>query len=400
MKALKRARALGLCLALLAGSALAAELVNLGSEGNDCLYYKCSLPDGRFILAGSHAEPGYYNERGKARLLCMNPDGTVSWEYIDPEGTAGMFYSTVVTDDGRICTVFEDAPYQDTQAMSLKFFSLDGQPEGKPVPLDFSFWSEYWLTSKGLLTESYNYRTNRCEYTEFIAWNGRTLFHVRGGVPIALGPDDGVIAEDDGLVLYGREPASAGSAAKIMKVDYDGNTVWENVLSLETDLGRAELSSGRKTQDGGYSAWMYECSGDNYRYATVRFSRDGRVISRKEIFFDDDGNREKNTDIERMTECRGMYVDEVITGDISSPEYVFHYTWYDAEGNELGTTEVQIRKEDFPQFANGRDVHSFGGALIAAGDNLWKALGIWDETGDFEKTQASHEEYMFRVPMP
>lgn len=402
MKALKRALALGLCLALLAGSALAAELVNLGSEGNDCLYYKCSLPDGRFILAGSHAEPGYYNERGKARLLCMNPDGTVSWEYIDPEGTAGMFYSTVVTDDGRICTVFEDSPYQDTQVMSLKFFTLDGQPAGKPVPLDFSFGVQYWLTSKGLLTESYNYLTNRCDYTDFIAWNGRTLFRIHGGVPIRFGPDDGVIAEDDGLVLYGREPARAGTAAKIMKVDYDGNTVWDNVLPLEMDMGSAGLELCRRTRDGGYSAVLCETAGSNYetvKTAVVRFSAEGRMLSREETSLDD-GSGKTAVNIDMMTECRGKYVTMQADGDGTGLERTYRFLWYDADGKDLGTTEVQVRKEDFPQFANGRDVCSHSGVLVPAGDCLWQLFNIWDETGDFEKTQASHEEYMFRVPMP
>ena len=399
MKKLLRIIAAALCLALLAGTALAEGFVNLGGEGYDCLYYKCSLPDGRFLLAGSKAEPGHYSDRHKARLLCMNPNGTVSWEYIDPEGQCAMFGQAVVSTDGMICVVYDDSPYQDTVAMSMKFFTLDGQPAGEAVPMDFSFGLEYWLTPQGLLTESYNWSANRREYMEFTAWNGRTLFRRRGGLHIVFDPGTGVIAEEDGLVLYGRESASEGTAAKIMKVDYDGNTVWENVLPQEMDLGRASIQACSRTQDGRYIGWVVESSGDNYTYWTVTLSAEGRELSREETGMDNNDSI-KAVNIDMMTECQGKYVTMEMDGDGVALERTYRFLWYDAEGKELGTTEVQIRKEDFPQFKNGKDVCSFSGALIPAGDCLWQLFDIWDETDDFEKTQGSYEEYMFRVPMP
>ena len=405
VKTLKRVLLLGLCLALLAGTALAEEMVNIGTDGYDCLYCKCSLPDGRFIFAGSQAEAGHYNDNHKARLVCMNPDGTVSWEYVDPEGICGMFCDTVVTEDGRICTIFEDSPEQATQAMSLKFFTLDGKPDGKAVPLDFDWVFHYTLTPYGLFTDAFNYDKDISDYIEFTAWNGRTLFRKNGGFPIRYQLfGSGIIAEEDGLVLSGREAANEGSAAKIMKIDYRGNIVWENTLPLQMDMGSADLYGCRKTRDGGYAAWLTETVGDNYetaRQAAVRFSADGRTVSITE-YTDEDEKAGKPIDPELMTACGDKYVcqKDMIGGTDLSLDRTMVYGWYDAEGNELGTTEVVIRQADFPQFAKSREVDAFHSDVIAAGDSLWMPISIWAECDSFEKTQASYEAYIIRVPMP
>ena len=42
MRFLRRALLLCLCMALLAGAALANEVVDIGTEGYDCLYYECT----------------------------------------------------------------------------------------------------------------------------------------------------------------------------------------------------------------------------------------------------------------------------------------------------------------------------------------------------------------------
>ena len=404
MNTLKRVLLLGLCLALLAGTALAEEIVNIGKDGYDCLYCKCSLPDGRFIFAGSWAEAGHYNDNHKARLVCVNPDGTVSWEYVDPEGICGMFCDTVVTEDGRICTIFEDSPEQDTQAMSLKFFTLDGKPDGAAIPLDFNWVFNYVLTPAGLISDALNEYTDGSDYTEFTAWNGKTLFRKNGGFPIRYELfSRGVIPVEDGLVLSGKELSKDGSAAKIMKIDYHGNTVWENTLPLEMDMGSAELTGCRKTGDGGFVAWLTETVGDNYetaRRAIVRFSADGRLVSKTD-YSGEDEKAGKPIPSEMMTACGDKYVcqKDMIWED-GSLDRTLVYGWYDAEGNELGTTEVAVRKEDFPQFAKHREVDAFHSELIAAGDSVWMPISIWAECDSFEKTQASYEAYIIRVPMP
>ncbi len=404
MKTLKRVLVLGLCLALLAGAALAEEMVNIGTDGYDCLYYKCSLPDGRMIFAGCQAKAGHYNDNHKARLVCVNPDGTVSWEYVDPEGICGMFCDTVVTEDGRICTIYEDSPEQETQAMSLKFFTLDGKPDGAAVPLDFDWVFHYALTPAGLFTDAFNYDKNRSEYIEFTAWNGKTLFRKNGGFPISYQMfGSGIIAEEDGLVLSGKEAPNDGSAAKIMKIDYQGNIVWENTLPLEMDMGSADLYGCKRTRDGGFVAWLTETAGSNYenaRQAVVRFSADGRLVSKTD-YNDEEEKAGKPIPSEMMTACGDQSVcQKDMIWEESSIDRTMVYGWYDAEGNELGTTEVQIRQADFPQFAKGREVEASHNELVAAGDTVWLPIFFWEECDSFEKTQASYEAYIIRVPMP
>ena len=74
---LHRILLLGVCMVLLTGSALANEVADISGEGYDCMYYKCTLPDGRIILTGWKGEVGNYMD-SRARILCLNPDMTVS----------------------------------------------------------------------------------------------------------------------------------------------------------------------------------------------------------------------------------------------------------------------------------------------------------------------------------
>ena len=113
MKALKRVLLLGLCLALLAGTALANEVVDISSEGYDCFGYTYTLPDGRLLFTGCHGTPGNYMD-SKARILCLNPDRTVSWEYIYPEEGSWDFGGVVLMKDGTLCVRLSNSPYQTT----------------------------------------------------------------------------------------------------------------------------------------------------------------------------------------------------------------------------------------------------------------------------------------------
>ena len=59
MRFLRRALLLCLCMVLLAGSALANEVVDISTDGYDCLYYRGQLPDGRVLFSGwKCARPG------------------------------------------------------------------------------------------------------------------------------------------------------------------------------------------------------------------------------------------------------------------------------------------------------------------------------------------------------
>ena len=52
LRTLRRTLLLCLCITLLAGSALANEVVDISTDGYDCLYYRGQLPDGRVLFSG------------------------------------------------------------------------------------------------------------------------------------------------------------------------------------------------------------------------------------------------------------------------------------------------------------------------------------------------------------
>ena len=90
---LKHSLLLCLCAVLLCSCACAETIIDLGlPEGGDGMGYEATLPDGRLVFSGCNSEAGN-SMNSKARLLCLNPDGTTSWDYIYPqEGCCSFFY--------------------------------------------------------------------------------------------------------------------------------------------------------------------------------------------------------------------------------------------------------------------------------------------------------------------
>ena len=95
-----------LCAALLAGNALAEGegIISLGVEGYENLQYGDTLPDGRIVLCGSQPAPDGYDSI-VPWLLCLNADGTKSWEYLDFNHGRSGFSFAVSQGDGSIGTV-------------------------------------------------------------------------------------------------------------------------------------------------------------------------------------------------------------------------------------------------------------------------------------------------------
>ena len=78
---------------------------------------------------------------------------------------------------------------------------------------------------------------------------------------------------DGGVVLAGSE-TGPGGLAKIMKLDMQGNILWETVLPLmNRSSSEARIQKCIRTSDGGYLGWIAETSPEDGRlpYALVRF---------------------------------------------------------------------------------------------------------------------------------
>ena len=402
MKMIRRALLLCLCLALLAGSALANEVADISLEGFDCMYYGCTLPDGRVILSGCNGKPGNYMDH-KARLVCLNPDRTVSWEYLHPQKGSDRFRSVTLLKDGSLCVYFENAPYQATEEEKLVFFTTEGQPTGKEIPLKLNEGIDYTALASGLLERKH--KGNGSEgYMSLTDWDGNLLFRMDGEAPVHTDMDRDIIEEEDGLVMLGCESTGNAftAAAKIMKIDFRGNTVWENTLPflMEQNEG-AGLCDGIKTSDGCYLARLYErgldagSPGSRGMDMLVKFTAGGRVL-----WMSDPIDPEQEYLLGNLAELNGRYV---MQGEdinrFASLDYPIRYLWFDADGKMLGTRDMYIRREDFARLADSSRVKVYGSnAIFAVGDSLWADFSGKTDSNNHEKEMASNDDILIRVP--
>lgn len=401
MRMLKRALALGLCLALLAGSALAAEIVDISSEGYDCIGYALTLPDGRVIFSGCHGKPGNYMDQ-KARLLCLNPDRTVSWEYIHPAEGSWGFGGIVLMKDGTLCVRLSNDPYQKTEEEKLVFFTPDGRLTGREIPLDVKETKEgyfrYGLCDFGMIKyyNTHDIIDRDKEYRELTDWDGNLLFRMEGYRPIKA---DSIIEEEDGLVLIGEE-GERNAAGKIMKLDWQGNTVWETVVPFMNEANRgAMLHCGIRTSDGGYLAVLLERPADysamKWKTALVKFSSTGRILWRNEESFD----RQPDSQYWNMIEYKGKYVLQFEDKErFASLEMPIRYLWFDADGNELGITELSVRKDELPRLGKSKKAALYEGSMFIMGDELWGDFTTDNDSADHEKNMASMDTVLIRIP--
>ena len=111
-----------LCAALLCGAAAAEEPAPVSALDTG-LRYMDTLPDGRILLGGFRNVP----ETGKtaARLLCMNSDGTVSWDYVDTANRNAGFTHASVLPDGTIGVVLEKNLLSGREADQLLFIARE-----------------------------------------------------------------------------------------------------------------------------------------------------------------------------------------------------------------------------------------------------------------------------------
>ena len=390
-----------LCMVMLTGTALANEMMDISSEGYDTIGYALTLPDGRLGFTGSHGKPGNYMDK-KARILCLNPDRTVSWEYIHPvEGSWGA-YGVVLMKDGTLCIRLSNSPYQTTLEDKLVFFTLDGRPTGREIPLDEKETKEgffrYGICDFGMIKYYYTHEAEDRdkEYREFIDWDGNVLFRTEGNSGIMT---DGIIEEEDGVVLIGNEDGRTG-AGKIMKLDWQGNTVWETVVPFMTEANQgAMLHCGMKTADGGYLAVLMErpldISSGRWKTALVKFSSTGRILWQNVESFD----RQPDSLFPDLIEYDGKYVLEFEDKErFASLEMPIRYLWFDQDGNELGITELSVRKDELPRLEKSKRTSFYSGFLFIMGNELWGEFMSDDDSDNHEKQMASVDTVLIRIP--
>jgi hypothetical protein len=360
-------------------ASLAEGTVKIGKKGIDNMKFAGLLPDGRMVFGG-RLELG--SDAGtKARLLCLNPDGTISWEYVDQ--VAKYYYKTVVTDEGTIAVL---------QPGSVRIFSADGKYTGREIPIHTPLGYIYELTTHGLLTEA----------KELTGWDGSVLFTLPASLMAQV---HSLIPEEDGLVLMGGESYRKGfePPAKIMKVDWQGKTQWEKTLPLMAEDERAWLQKSFRTDDGCYlvlheqSVFHPDTEQMSYFAELIKFNVDGEILWTKRA---DDSGENPDMIYTDIAEYNGKYVVFCRKQGQSFYPGILLYLWLDSDGNELGTIRRSVSKEDIPELAAGRNVNSSLGQLIATKEGLWQSITFWDEDLNNEKkTEDSMQQVLLPIPV-
>ena len=391
---LKRILSVTLVLLMLLSPALAEGGINLGGEGCDEMKYACTLPDGRLIFCGMRGTPGNYNE-ARARLLCLNPDGSVSWDYFAPDPGMGRFNWGTLLPDGTIGVIYTNAPYQELQAFEIRKFSQDGSPVGEPVSImdDIGAFDPVnpLCIPKSITMEDGSSRLG------FIGWDGNVLFSLPRRDKIWLWAT--LDAGDGALVLAGGEPGEHGNA-KLMKVDLQGNTIWETVLPMMTSFGTsARINDCIRTSDGGYLGWILE-SGDDigsgnsrWAYALVRFNANGRVL-----WMNQDAFSGRYYGCDALFEYDGKFVFMEGNYTDASEKQPRYFHWFDDEGNKLGETSLLIPRQDANPASDLDEVEIWDGGLFTMENGLWGLFSLRITNPDIRVEMDSEDEWIYRIP--
>ena len=384
------------CLMICCSCSFAENVISLSGPGYDALRYACTLPDGRMIFSGYRGEIGNYQET-KARLLCLNPDKTVSWEYWDPADGQAAFNAVILQKDGTLGVFYANSPYQTLTDRKLRFFTTEGEPLEKTVNL---YRADSLLTPVGLsCLEMTVIPGDATEYYHhFLDWDGKELFKISSEEKIAAFHP---FEAENGLVLAGHEPTWPANA-KIMKLNLKGDIIWETVLPTHLEVSPdASLEWSIQTSDGGYLALYHETSwlSDDIapqRYkALVKFDQNGRLLWMNHESFP----AENNPICHGLSEYKGKYVMELSTCadyfDVRNPRI---FCWFDENGHELGRTELQIRREDLDVPEDTERIENVGGMFVMMQDGLWSLRDIWTADDDHMAKMDSRDEILFKVP--
>ncbi|MBR6443516.1 MAG: hypothetical protein IKS46_07505 [Clostridia bacterium] len=353
MDMLKRILLLGLCLALLAGSAWAEEEQSqIAGDDHAMVSYILDLPDGR-MLFHKRILDDKWSEVLADTLLCVNADRTLSWEYVETDKEAGYPWQGVVRPDGTIAVLFlKEIGDEDTDPalwddrLTLKYFTQEGEMTGNIIELpqhnagcevigpDF-FVLRYWENDEA--------------FYDTMDWDGNLLEHSGDAVWYSR------LEDKDGLLLYGEEQVENGRAVIMKKAGVAGELLWKTVLDFQWEMAdQASVTRLVKTSDGGYAAILREREVNGFydyqwRIALVKLDADGAVQwTNRDLF----GALEESDSysVELAAQDGKIVVCSAAEGtkwyQLEAPRV---FRWVDEGGRDLGRTELVVKPEDFPE---------------------------------------------------
>ena len=196
------------------------------------------------------------------------------------------------------------------------------------------------------------------------------------------------VTEGDGITLVGMDE---NRSAVAVCLDGEGNKVWKTVMPVLSDLREyALLDNLMKTADGGYLATLLENTEDGVQAcAVVRLDPEGRLLWLEQL-----GGRywvagENNGKIAAAS-----------TGDAGALDFV----WFDADGNRLGDTHLEIAEADLPRYVDSGNMFISVEKVIPAADGLWALLNFWEnDDPDAEEPEPAWTQQdcaLARIPEP
>lgn len=382
--------------------------------------YACTLQDGRLLMTGTEMEEGpnveYYI--WKARLLCLNPDGTVSWEYTGPEEKFDgqlWFDNAATLTDGTIAVVHSEfLRCEPDDIVTVQFFTPDGKRIDKGTET-FKFTGNIagCMPQPSFLMVERRDSEGKSTGTEVMDWDGNLI--TRYMEDQFFNEDPNGWMPGDELVIYGH-PRTDETRAKIVKMDgLTDKVLWEKTLDYQwpdTD-GGAGLSDVVKTGDNGYAALLREHKygatedDDITRYAVVKFDASGNIQWIRKADFQNNGIIECNL---YMHDGKIVLLCDTM-GEVDSPCTA---RWFDEEGNSLGTTELEIKPEYFAVLSRMTEpknketprllsIAQFD--LISRPDGLWALVrgclnDYYRSENELGPVDGSDDTIMIRIPEP
>ena len=417
-----RVLALCLCAVLLAGGACAEEtrVVNLGGNGFSALSYGDTLPDGRILLSGYREIPD--DPAAFPRLLCLNSDRTVSWDYVDTANRNAGFTHASVLPDGTIGVVLEKNLLSGSRNtfVDLRFFTQDGKPTGKEINIPVNGTVIVCAASKSRL--DLMIRREEDQILEILPnclydWDGNEIGMVEGLDCFALSRD--MIEEPDGLVMYGSEPSLHEPRTVIWKTDGGNKLLWKAELPYvwnEADILGFEFFTG--TGDGGYLGILTEGrqgkdeQENEYRTVLAKLDNGERSCLVNSQLFADIADP-----LEAFGEYGGKYA--AVFRNENGPDNVrldnpLIIRWFDESGTDLGTAELELKLEDFDWLADFLQAPANGEShaemriesrMFPMEDGLWVPAVVYTATrlDDWDYSLVGHDSYRYvliRIPEP
>ena len=239
---------------------------------------------------------------------------------------------------------------------------------------------------------------------ELLDWEGNAILRYGKEDSIPFDGMEWMFEEEDGLVFAGRERGNNG-CAKILKMDFQGSMLWENVLPLTaTEAEDSSILDCIRMEDGSYVALVGEFGrvdkdgvSDYANYRLVKFSPGGRILWTNSEAFD----RYPGKWFGSLVWYNGRLVTEMdkwTTG--SDRDFHAKLLWMDEDGNWLGTTEVNKTPEDFPRIAKEKKPSTLGiTSLIPTSGGLWALIDYEAEKSTHLKQMDTQDDYLVKVPV-